>query len=61
MGQMDVASAPGVISGLGTHKEPMDRDSPEAGAFTQREHRMGLVCKKTVRVKGIEPFTASRD
>lgn len=35
---MDVASAPEVISGLGRKNKPMDRDSPEAGAFAQGEH-----------------------
>lgn len=38
MGQMDFAGAPEVISGLGRQKEPVDRDSPEAGACAQGEH-----------------------
>ncbi|TRZ10649.1 hypothetical protein HGM15179_016465, partial [Zosterops borbonicus] len=35
MGQMDVASASEVISGLGRQNKPVDRDSPEVGAFAE--------------------------
>lgn len=38
MGQMDVASASEVISGLGRQNKPVDRDSPEVGAFAEGEH-----------------------
>lgn len=61
MGWVDAAGAPEVSSVLGRQKEPVDADSPGAGAFTQGEHWMGLVCESNVCTEDIQAFTVSRD
>lgn len=42
-------------------KEPVNADSPEAGAFPRGEYWMGLVCKSNVCIKDIQAFIAPRD